>query len=162
MSACLRVCVSACLRVCVSACLRVCVYACMRVCVSACLRVCVSACLHVTDMQFEERSLICLLIDLLDELCGLPKQCACGSQFPLFVSFARFNYFTHYHAYLYLKSTFLHSSVFNHQDCSKRFTLYFPGRPVQSDTISTSLGNIQSYAAINARRLLVHIPTTCL
>jgi len=46
--------------------------------------------------------------------------------------------------------------------CSKRFTLYFAGRPIQSYTISTSLGSIQSYAAINARRLLMHIPTTCL
>ncbi len=37
------------------------------------------------------------------------------------------------------------------------FMLYFPGRPVQSNTISTSLGRIQPYATINARRLLVHI-----
>ena len=37
------------------------------------------------------------------------------------------------------------------------FTLYFPDRPVHSDTISASLGSIQSYAAINARRLLVHV-----
>ena len=35
-----------------------------------------------------------------------------------------------------------------------------PGRPVHSDTISAFLGNIQPYAAINARRLLVHISTT--
>ena len=40
------------------------------------------------------------------------------------------------------------------------FTLYFPVRPVQSDTISTSLGSIQPYATINARMLLVHISTT--
>ncbi|KAK2175962.1 hypothetical protein NP493_692g00020 [Ridgeia piscesae] len=31
------------------------------------------------------------------------------------------------------------------------FTLYFPDRPVQSDTISASLGSIQPYATINAR-----------
>ena len=55
------------------------------------------------------------------------------------------------------KGKFLHSAVSNHQDCSKHFTLYFPDRPVQSDTISTSLGSIQPYATINARRLLVHI-----
>ena len=58
------------------------------------------------------------------------------------------------------KDKFLYSAVSNPQDCSKRFTLYFPGRPVQSNTISTSLGNIQLYATINARRLLVHISTT--
>ena len=46
------------------------------------------------------------------------------------------------------------------QDRSKRFTLYFPDRPVHSDTISASLGSIQPYATINARRLLVHISTT--
>ena len=40
------------------------------------------------------------------------------------------------------------------------FTLYFPDRPVHSDTISASLGSIQPYAAINACRLLVHISTT--
>ena len=40
--------------------------------------------------------------------------------------------------------------------------LYFPGRPVQSDTVSTSLGIIQPYANINARRLLVHIIHHCL
>ena len=40
------------------------------------------------------------------------------------------------------------------------FTLYIPDRPVHSDTISASLGSIQPYAAINARRLLVHISTT--
>ena len=38
------------------------------------------------------------------------------------------------------------------------FTL-LPGRPVQSSTISASLGGIQPYATINARRLLVHIST---
>ena len=31
--------------------------------------------------------------------------------------------------------------------------------PVQSDTISTSLGSIQPYATVNAQRLLVHIST---
>ena len=40
---------------------------------------------------------------------------------------------------------------------TKRFTLYFPDRPVHSDT---SLGSIQPYATINARRLLIHISTT--
>ena len=42
----------------------------------------------------------------------------------------------------------------------KRFTLYFPDRPVHSVTISTSLESIKPYATINARRLLVHISTT--
>ena len=55
---------------------------------------------------------------------------------------------------------FLYSAVSSPQDRSKRFTLYFPDRLVQSDTISASLGSIQPYAAINARRLLVHISTT--
>ena len=40
------------------------------------------------------------------------------------------------------------------------FTLYFPDRPVHSDTISASLGSIQLNATNNARRLLVHISTT--
>ena len=40
------------------------------------------------------------------------------------------------------------------------FTLYFPDRLIHSDTISASLGSIQPYATINARRLLVHISTT--
>ena len=46
------------------------------------------------------------------------------------------------------------------KDCSKRFTLYFPGSPSQSDT-DTSLGSVQPYAANNAannaRRLVAHI-----
>ena len=58
------------------------------------------------------------------------------------------------------KGKFLYSAVSSPQDCSKRFTLYFPDRPVHSDTISASLGSIQPYAASNARRLLVHISTT--
>ena len=41
---------------------------------------------------------------------------------------------------------FLNSVVSNPQYCPKRFTLYFPGRPVQANTISTSLGSIQPYA----------------
>ena len=60
---------------------------------------------------------------------------------------------------LWNKRKFLYSAVSNPQDWSKRFTLYIPGRPVHSDTISTSLGSIQPYATINARRLLVHIST---
>ena len=32
------------------------------------------------------------------------------------------------------------------------FTHYFPGRPVQSNTISTSLGSIQPHATINVRK----------
>ena len=36
------------------------------------------------------------------------------------------------------------------QDRSKHFTLYFPGRPVQSNTTSAYLGSIQPYATINA------------
>ena len=58
------------------------------------------------------------------------------------------------------KDEFLYSTVSSPQDRSKCFTLYFPGRPVHSDTISASLGSIQPYAIINARRLLVHIATT--
>ena len=58
------------------------------------------------------------------------------------------------------KGKFLYSAVSSPQDRSKRFTLYFPDRPVHSDTISASLGSIQPYAAINARRLLIHIFTT--
>ena len=46
------------------------------------------------------------------------------------------------------------------QDRSMRFRLYFPDRPVHSDTISASLGSIQPYATINARMLLVHTSTT--
>ena len=49
----------------------------------------------------------------------------------------------------------LHSAVSNPQDCSRRFTLYFPDRPVESDTISTSLGSIQPYAA-KASRTHIH------
>ena len=58
------------------------------------------------------------------------------------------------------KGKFLYSAVSSPQDRSKRFTLYFPDRPVHPDTISVSLGSIQPYAAINARKLLVHISTT--
>ena len=50
----------------------------------------------------------------------------------------------------------LSCAVSSLQDCSK----HFPGRPVQSDTISTSLGSIQSYTTINARGKLIHISTT--
>ena len=39
------------------------------------------------------------------------------------------------------------------------FTLYFHDRPVQSSFVSTSLGGIQPYATVNARKLLVHIST---
>ena len=46
------------------------------------------------------------------------------------------------------------------QYCSKRFTLYLTGSPIQSDTISTSLGSMQPHAAINERRLLAHISIT--
>ena len=55
---------------------------------------------------------------------------------------------------------FLYSAVSSPQNRSKRFTLYFPDRPVHSDTISASLGSIQPYATINAQRLLVHISIT--
>ena len=41
------------------------------------------------------------------------------------------------------KVKFWYSAVPNPQDCSKRFTLYFPDRPVQSNTVWTSLGIIQ-------------------
>ena len=55
---------------------------------------------------------------------------------------------------------FLYSAVSSPQDSSKHFTLYFPDRPVHWDTISASLGSIQPYATINARRLLLYISTT--
>ena len=42
----------------------------------------------------------------------------------------------------------------------KALTLYSSDRPVHSDTISSSMGSIQLYATINARRQLVHISTT--
>ena len=58
------------------------------------------------------------------------------------------------------KGKFVYSAVSSPQDHSKRFTLYFPDRPVHSDTILASLGSIQLYATINAWRLLVHISTT--
>ena len=59
-----------------------------------------------------------------------------------------------------IKGKFLYNALSSPQDRSKHFTLYFPHRPVHSDTISASLGSIQPYATINARRLLVHISTT--
>ena len=55
-----------------------------------------------------------------------------------------------------VKVSFLYSAV----SAQSAFTLYFPDRPVQSNTISTSLGSIQPYATINVRTLLVHISTT--
>ena len=55
------------------------------------------------------------------------------------------------------KATSYYNAVFSPQDRSKRFTHQFSGRPVQPDTISTSLGSIQLYAAISTRRLLVHL-----
>ena len=58
------------------------------------------------------------------------------------------------------KSKFLYSVVSSPQDHSKHFTLYFPDRPVHSETILASLGSIQPYATINARRLLIHISNT--
>ena len=59
------------------------------------------------------------------------------------------------------KQLLIYNAVSSPQDRSKRFTLYFPDRPaVHSDTISASLGSIQPYAAINARRPLVHISIT--
>ena len=61
---------------------------------------------------------------------------------------------------LNIKGKFLYSALSNPQDCSNCYTLYFPDRPVQSYIITASLGSIQTYVAINARRLLVHISTT--
>ena len=54
----------------------------------------------------------------------------------------------------YIKYEFLYSAVSSPQDRSKRFTHYFPDRPVHSDTISAS-PSLQPYATINAQRLLV-------
>ena len=39
-----------------------------------------------------------------------------------------------------------------HRTAQSAFTHYFPGRPVQSNTISTSLGSIQPHATINVRK----------
>ena len=61
---------------------------------------------------------------------------------------------------VYIKGKFLHSAVSSPKNHSKRFTLYFPDRPVHPDTISASLGSIQPCVAITARRLLVHISAT--
>ena len=60
------------------------------------------------------------------------------------------------------KGKCLYSAVSSSQDCSKHFTVYFPSGQTCSltDTISASLGGIQPYAAIKARRLLIHISTT--
>ena len=52
--------------------------------------------------------------------------------------------------FIHNKGKFLYSAVSSPQDHSKRFTLYFPDRPVHSDTISASLGSIQPYDTINA------------
>ena len=41
-----------------------------------------------------------------------------------------------------------------HRTAQSAFTHYFPGRPVQSNTISTSLGSIQPHATINVRKAL--------
>ena len=41
-----------------------------------------------------------------------------------------------------IKGKFLYSTLSSPEDCSKHFTLSFPGRPVQSNAISTSLRNI--------------------
>ena len=54
-----------------------------------------------------------------------------------------------------IKGKFLYSALSSPQDRSKRFTLYFPDRPVHSDTISASLGSIQPNATINAWRLSI-------
>ena len=64
------------------------------------------------------------------------------------------------HRHVVKKGKVLYSTVSNPQDCSKRFTLYFPDRSAHSDTISASLGSIQPYVTINARRLLVNTSTT--
>ena len=54
------------------------------------------------------------------------------------------------------RGQFFYSAVSNPQDCSKRFTLYFPGRPVQSNTISTSLGSICCNYSKKASRTHIH------
>ena len=58
------------------------------------------------------------------------------------------------------KCKYLPSAVSSPEAFSTRFTLYFPGRPVQSHPVSASLGSIQPYATINERRMLVYISTT--
>ena len=58
-----------------------------------------------------------------------------------------------------INSEFLYSAT-TLRTAQNAFILYFPGKPVKSDTISTSLGSIQPYATINVQRLLVHISTS--
>ena len=48
--------------------------------------------------------------------------------------------FTQLYWFVFCKGNFLYSAVSSLQDRSKGFTLYFPDRPVHSDTISASLG----------------------
>ena len=62
----------------------------------------------------------------------------------LILNIITYNYSLTY-TYLKGKGKFLYSAVSSPQDHSKRFTLYFPDRPVQSDTISASLGSIQPH-----------------
>ena len=45
--------------------------------------------------------------------------------------------------YRFKKGKFLYSAASSPKDRSKRFTFYFPDRPVHSDTISASLGSIR-------------------
>ena len=56
------------------------------------------------------------------------------------------------------KGKFLYSAVSSPQDRSKRFTLYFPDRPVHSDTISASLGSIQPLMREGRNRLPPSFP----
>ena len=57
------------------------------------------------------------------------------------------------------KGMVLYSAVSSPLDCSKRFTLSSPGRPVHSDTVLGFSWKHSSHAAI-AQRLFTHISTT--
>ena len=135
-----------------------------------CVCMCVSVCLCVMCIVCA-----CLFVCLRMSLCSVFVFCVCKCLF-LCVCLHVFMYCAcvYMHACVYVclcmhvcvygcmikQGKFLYSAVSNPQDCSKRFTLSFPRSHVQPDTISTSLGSIQPYAAINARRLLVQISTT--
>ena len=45
-----------------------------------------------------------------------------------------------------------------HRTAQSAFTHYFPGRPVQSNTISTSVRSIQPHATINVRKAHTYPP----
>ena len=56
-----------------------------------------------------------------------------------------------------VKVNFYIAQYLVHRTAQSAFTHYFPGRPVQSNTISTSLGSIQPHATINVRKAALSI-----